>query len=82
MNIFILDNDLDLCAEYHIDAHSGKMQLEAAHEQEGEEPVEFAAVVEEQDVEKARVDNRAAELQKWGINPGVAKFAASLNLNK
>lgn len=30
MNIFILDNDLDLCAEYHIDAHSGKMQLEAA----------------------------------------------------
>lgn len=30
MNIFVLDTDLDKCAQYHIDAHSGKMQLEAA----------------------------------------------------
>ena len=30
MNLFILDNDLDKCAEYHIDKHVGKMQLEAA----------------------------------------------------
>ena len=30
MNIFILDENVDVCAEYHIDAHSGKMQLEAA----------------------------------------------------
>lgn len=31
MNIFVLDkNDLDANAAYHIDAHSGKMQLEAA----------------------------------------------------
>ena len=30
MNIFILDQDIEKCAEYHIDAHSGKMQLEAA----------------------------------------------------
>lgn len=30
MNLFILDYDLDKCAEYHIDKHVGKMQLEAA----------------------------------------------------
>ena len=24
MNIFILDEDIDKCAQYHIDAHSGK----------------------------------------------------------
>ena len=30
MNIFILDEDIDKCAQYHIDAHSGKMQLESA----------------------------------------------------
>lgn len=30
MNIFFLDHDFDKCAEYHIDAHVGKMQLEAA----------------------------------------------------
>ena len=30
MNIFILDQNIELCAQYHIDAHSGKMQLEAA----------------------------------------------------
>ena len=30
MNIFVLDNDIDLCAQYHIDPHSGKMQLESA----------------------------------------------------
>lgn len=29
MNLFILDNDIDRCAEYHIDKHIGKMQLEA-----------------------------------------------------
>lgn len=29
MNIFYLDEDLDRCAEYHIDKHVGKMQLEA-----------------------------------------------------
>ena len=29
MNLFYLDDDLDLCAEYHVDAHVGKMQLEA-----------------------------------------------------
>lgn len=29
MNLFYLDDDLDLCAEYHIDKHVGKMQLEA-----------------------------------------------------
>lgn len=30
MNLFILDNDPDKNAEYHIDKHVGKMQLEAA----------------------------------------------------
>lgn len=30
MNIFILDRDLDKCAEYHIDKHVVKMPLEAA----------------------------------------------------
>jgi hypothetical protein len=30
MNLFYLDDDLDKCAEYHIDPHVGKMQLEAA----------------------------------------------------
>lgn len=30
MNLFYLDDDLDKCAEYHIDKHVGKMQLEAA----------------------------------------------------
>lgn len=30
MNLFILDDDLDRCAEAHIDKHVGKMQLEAA----------------------------------------------------
>jgi len=30
MNIFILDENIDRAAEYHIDAHTGKMQLEAA----------------------------------------------------
>jgi len=30
MNLFFLDRDLDRCAEYHIDPHVGKMQLEAA----------------------------------------------------
>lgn len=30
MNLFYLDEDLDKCAEYHIDKHVGKMQLEAA----------------------------------------------------
>lgn len=30
MNLFFLDYDLDRCAEYHIDKHVGKMQLEAA----------------------------------------------------
>lgn len=30
MNLFYLDEDLDRCAEYHIDPHVGKMQLEAA----------------------------------------------------
>lgn len=29
MNLFYLDHDLDKCAEYHIDKHVGKMQLEA-----------------------------------------------------
>ena len=29
MNLFYLDEDLDRCAEYHIDKHVGKMQLEA-----------------------------------------------------
>jgi hypothetical protein len=29
MNLFILDYDIDRCAEYHIDKHVGKMQLEA-----------------------------------------------------
>lgn len=29
MNLFYLDEDLDKCAEYHIDDHVGKMQLEA-----------------------------------------------------
>lgn len=29
MNLFYLDDDLDKCAEYHIDKHVGKMQLEA-----------------------------------------------------
>ena len=30
MNLFYLDRDLDRCAEFHIDRHVGKMQLEAA----------------------------------------------------
>lgn len=30
MNLFILDTDLDKCAQAHIDLHVGKMQLEAA----------------------------------------------------
>lgn len=30
MNLFILDNDLDKCAEYHVDRHVVKMILEAA----------------------------------------------------
>jgi len=30
MNLFYLDDNLDKCAEYHIDKHVGKMQLEAA----------------------------------------------------
>ena len=30
MNIFILDEDLDKCAEYHVDKHIVKMPLEAA----------------------------------------------------
>ena len=30
MNLFKLDDDLDKCAEYHIDKHVGKMQLECA----------------------------------------------------
>ena len=30
MNLFYLDKDLDKCAEYHVDRHVNKMQLEAA----------------------------------------------------
>ena len=30
MNIFVLDTDLDKCAEYHVDKHIVKMPLEAA----------------------------------------------------
>jgi hypothetical protein len=30
MNLFFLDNDLDKCAEYHVDKHIVKMPLEAA----------------------------------------------------
>lgn len=30
MNLFYLDTNIDRCAEYHIDKHVGKMQLEAA----------------------------------------------------
>lgn len=30
MNLFFLDNDLDKCAEYHVDKHVSKMILEAA----------------------------------------------------
>ena len=30
MNIFILDKDIDKCAEYHVDKHIVKMPLEAA----------------------------------------------------
>lgn len=30
MNIFVLDKDLDKCAEYHVDKHIVKMPLEAA----------------------------------------------------
>ncbi len=30
MNLFILDSDLDKSAEYHIDRHVGKMQMESA----------------------------------------------------
>ena len=30
MNLFYLDQDLDRCAEYHVDKHIVKMQLEAA----------------------------------------------------
>lgn len=30
MNLFNLDENIELCAEYHIDKHTSKMQLEAA----------------------------------------------------
>ncbi len=30
MTLFYLDNDLDKCAEYHVDKHVNKMILEAA----------------------------------------------------
>ncbi|MEK9894850.1 MAG: hypothetical protein VW518_00305, partial [Burkholderiaceae bacterium] len=30
MNIFVLDKDLDKCAEYHVDKHIVKMPLEVA----------------------------------------------------
>ena len=30
MNLFYLDEDLDKCAEYHVDNHVNKMILEAA----------------------------------------------------
>ena len=30
MNLFYLDEDLDRCAEYHVDKHIVKMPLEAA----------------------------------------------------
>ena len=30
MNIFVLDTDIDKCAEYHVDKHIVKMPLEAA----------------------------------------------------
>ena len=30
MNLFYLDSDHDTCAEYHVDKHVNKMQLEAA----------------------------------------------------
>ena len=30
MNLFYLDEDLDKCAEYHVDKHVNKMILEAA----------------------------------------------------
>ena len=30
MNLFYLDEDLDKCAEYHVDKHIVKMPLEAA----------------------------------------------------
>jgi hypothetical protein len=30
MNLFYVDEDLDKCAEYHVDKHVNKMQLEAA----------------------------------------------------
>ena len=30
INLFFLDKDLDKCAEYHVDRHVNKMQLEAA----------------------------------------------------
>ena len=30
MNIFILDEDIDKCAEYHVDKHVVKMILESA----------------------------------------------------
>lgn len=30
MNLFYLDKDLDRCAEYHVDKHVNKMQLESA----------------------------------------------------
>lgn len=30
MNIFILDHDVEKCAEYHVDSHTGKIALELA----------------------------------------------------
>lgn len=30
MNIFVLDNDIELCAQYHVDKHVVKMILESA----------------------------------------------------
>jgi len=58
-----------------------EMQLAEAHDDMGEEPVEFAAVVEEVDADKARANARATELKNAGVSAGVASFAASLNLD-
>jgi len=58
-----------------------EMQLAESVEIGEEEPAEFAAVSTDEENKAASVDKRAAELERNGVSRGVARFAASLNLN-
>jgi hypothetical protein len=56
-------------------------QLEAAAIGE-DEPAEFAAEATPVDADKASRDAHAQALTRKGVSPGVARFAASLNINE